>query len=362
MFVALDYWEDILLRKASFYKLRVFTLWFLTALCLLAPVRPAAALNILPYTITDMGFTIQLGNGPVINNNTQVAGNNTNGQALLWENGNITVIGTLPGHRESFPTGISDTGQIAGLSFGLIPARAFLWENGVMMDLGTLPGYTTSQAGGINNFGQVVGRSRGGSPIEQAFIWENGVMTGLGTLGGSESEATAINDLGQVVGHSLTASGGANRNPFLWENGNMIDLGVILGTAIPTDINNAGLVVGGGSTGGFLLDNGIIVDLGGISPDAINNNNQIVGDSTSGQAALWQDGNIFNLNNLIDDGNWSLLRASDINDTGEIVGVGINPNGVRTTFLLKPIPEPSTLLLLASGLAGLAAWRRKKAA
>ena len=29
---------------------------------------------------------------------------------------------------------------------------------------------------------------------------------------------------------------------------------------------------------------------------------------------------------------------------------------------ISPIPEPSTLLLLASGLAGLAAWRRKKAA
>jgi len=380
MYVALDYREDILLRKASFYKLMVFTLWFLTALCLLAPVRPAAALNILPYTITDLGFRSR-GPGPFINNNSQVAGSRSisgQSQALLWENGNITDLGTLPGNLESRSSEISDTGQIVGTS----DSRAFLWENGVMTGLGTLPGNTISEALGVNNFGQVVGGSQGGSSNEQAFIWENGVMTGLGTLGGTTSKAEAINDLEQVAGFSRTASG--VNHPFLWENGNMVDLGVITGTASPQDINNAGKVVGQGdnlanNNGRALLwENGNIVNLG-ILPGhtgssiafAINNNNQIVGNSSGRggissflglSATFWQNGAIFNLNNLLLEDNWSLLSATDINYLGEIVGNGINPNGDITTFLLKPVPEPSTLLLLASGLAGLAAWRRRKTA
>src|SRR5216683_2700603 len=75
-------------------------------------------------------------------------------------------------------------------------------------DLGTLPGGNRSIASRINDRGQVVGYSNTASSVTHAFLFENGVMVDLGTLpGGNFSFATSINDRGQVVGSSSTASG-----------------------------------------------------------------------------------------------------------------------------------------------------------
>lgn len=76
-------------------------------------------------------------------------------------------------------------------------------------DLGTLPG-NTSQASGINERGQVVGWSAvGGNEQallnEHAFLFEHGVMTDLGMLpGGNSSTASAINNRVQIVVYSGT--------------------------------------------------------------------------------------------------------------------------------------------------------------
>src|SRR4051812_43738035 len=69
-------------------------------------------------------------------------------------------------------------------------------------------------------------------------------ITDLGTLGGASSSASALNDQGQVVGTSLTASGQAHA--FLYSGGVMADLGTLAGQnySRAQDINNAGNVVG----------------------------------------------------------------------------------------------------------------------
>ena len=59
-----------------------------------------------------------------------------------------------------------------------------------------------------------------------------------------------------------------------------------------------------------------------------------------------------------------LSSACGINDAGQVTGYGLNSAGKERAFLLTPVPvpEPSALLLAASGLAGLLAyaWRKRK--
>jgi probable HAF family extracellular repeat protein len=74
-----------------------------------------------------------------------------------------------------------------------------------MVDLGTLGG-NFSEALAINDRGQVVGRSTTASGVWKAFLWTaKGGMVDLGTLGGNSGQAHAVNSRGQIIGDSKNA-------------------------------------------------------------------------------------------------------------------------------------------------------------
>src|SRR5205085_1012471 len=107
--------------------------------------------------------------------------------AVLWQNGHVTDLGALGGD-DSTATGINSAGQVIGYATTAPPDpnappeyaytyHAVLWQNGILTDLGTLPGVANSHAYGINAAGQVVGESG-----RAAVLWQNGTITDLNSL------------------------------------------------------------------------------------------------------------------------------------------------------------------------------------
>jgi probable HAF family extracellular repeat protein len=328
-----------------------------------------------------------------------LAGNTTE-HAMVWIYGKPIDLGTLGGPNSSVAwssvkndngmiAGVSDTsivdplGEVWSCAEAFFPSSSghtclgFVWQNQVMSALPTLGG-NNGVAAGDNNKGQIAGWAEttvhDPTCIAPQVLQFEAVVYGpkpeqileLPPLpGDSDGAATAINDLGQVVGISgicANAIGGATAaHAVLWENGLPTNIGNLGGVAwnTPTAINNQGVVVGFSDLPGdsaaspnyqaFLWTKaGGMINLGTLSGDAmsiawgINEQGQVAGQSInadgSSRAFVWQNGVMTDLNTLIAPGPLSLVYANDINDLGEIVGGAYNANtGNSPAFMAVPL-------------------------
>lgn len=205
-----------------------------------------------------------------------------------------------------------------------------------------------SEATAMNNHGDIVGSGRAPSigpflPF-RAFVYLNGVPRFLGILAGVDgnSGAIGVNDRREVVGSSHFF--GFHHAFIYTEEDGMRDLGIPGQLNFAQAINNSGEVVGFymptilSLPRAFLrLANGEVRDLGtlgdgGAQAIAISNQGWVVGQSQvgkTGHAFLYRDGQMFDL-----DGRPGRNSAAlGINSKGQVVGYFIDAAGEQSAFL-----------------------------
>jgi len=150
-----------------------------------------------------------------------------------------------------------------------------------------------SSATDINEDGVVVGNYPFSTTSVHAFLNRGKGLVDLGALGGTASNAVAINDKCQVLGHWFTSAG--QQRGFIYYRGTARDIGVNAGFLTTySDINNDGYITAYGAVPdsfagphGFLRSpGGTFRDIGSLPFDnpmtfayALNNHKQITGAS-----------------------------------------------------------------------------------
>ena len=329
--------------------------------------------------------------------------------AQSWGAGGFSLY-TMPDFRLGEVSGVvNNSGQVAGSTFNVVTRR---WEAAIfdvtegLQSLGSLGSNTYTSALAINNLGQITGYAENYSPTMgytyDVFRSNESTLELLHETPGF-AIAMGINDAGTVVGFAQTGAaiwqGGAVASPFAGYLYDINNAGIATGvnttdgTAITYDtqtglttsiannsyavaINSSGVVGGWGYDGtthrAFLHNAGMTTYFGSFLGSAaydVDDGGRAVGythDQSGRQtAALWEGGQEYFLSAIAGDG-WVFSHVQGISDDGRyMVANGWNENtGYVGAVLFEGettvTPEPVTMTLIGTGLAGVAAARRRR--
>ncbi len=286
-------------------------------------------------------------------------------RAFLTDAGGIHDLGTLPGDNRSWALGISDDRQVIGVSqlvdvANVTRHRSFLYANGSMQDFGSLIdpdyGFTNPLAIEISASGRILAEAEINGQ-RQNFVYANGQVELLGPAH-PEGLFQHISDSGDAFAGAI--SSGNLVQPVLFKDGVLHQL----------ESFSFERPVFGGQTPIMLTFEARYLDVVGVTSSGqvfghLDFWNALTGDYGP-IPYLYHDGELSLLPELMNTDAWDIdsyapltryLTITDVNDAGEISGIGALVNGGPRAFLMRPIPEPGSFLLALVGLAGFACYR-----
>ncbi len=327
------------------------------------------------YSVTNLGNFIPT----ALNNLGQVVGG-ADSAPVFYSNGVVTPLTWAATAQD-----INDQGQIVGSFFPTGVGHAYIYSTagGVLNDVGATAGGNRTFFNSINNLGKAVGAYNDG--YEHGYIYPavNPVFTVNYPGLGDQLLLSSISDSGDMAGYSVNTSGMPPHALFFPVAGGEVDLGpgYSSGGGEPR-VNLHGQVSFSSTVGGlhaFEYSAGVFTPLDTAAPGAgpqhlpltyslakgISNTGDIVGEAgnnSGGYAFLYHNNQMLDLNSLIaPTSGWILGSAVDVNDLGQVVGYGTDPNGNLSAFLLTPVPEPSSSALAAMGAVAFAGYLARRA-
>lgn len=259
-------------------------------------------------------------------------------QAAAWDEGRLTI---LPAVSWLFPfdseaVAVNNAGLIAGNSWHFVSwpgggfrlvSRAVCWPDLATYEVAPFYDELTSTVGQVNEAGAIVGENSTWDSQKLVFVWRGQSVQQL-DLGVPDCTGTDINTGGSVVGWYRFGYDQA----FVWTAEHSLTLPRLPGSlgSRARAINDQGLIVGELAYSGSVT-----------------------------APCLWLDPNDspITLDRLLGfPSDWQLSTVVDVNNRGQVIGSGWY-RGRSTSYIMTPVPEPGSLLVVGLALLLVASRR-----